>query len=351
MSITPPKLATSNWTKKAEVTLQHLVYLTDDRGIFEHAKGRRPRYSHGYCTDDNARLLVVAARDKGRTLGSSVLGRIAIRFLLDAQQADGTTHNRLGSTRTWQDDPAVEDAWGRSLWGFGTAAASSADTLLRHRGYEAFDRGCHHRAPSLRTMSYAALGAAEFLRVDEEHDGALNLLSDTADMICGSSTSEQWPWPEARLTYANALIPDALIAAGNALSRGDVLRHGLDLLQWLTDSETVDNHFSVTPTGGRGPNDVRPFFDQQPIEVATIAEASARAFQVTGEAKWLDNVIRAVNWFLGENDTGVPMIDSESGGGYDGLEPDGVNANQGAESTLSMVATMQHRANIQPTVL
>ena len=351
MSITPPKLKSANWAQNSQVTLQHLVYLTDDRGIFEHAKGRRPRYSHGYCTDDNARLLVVAARDKGHSLGSAVLGRIALRFLLDAQQPDGTTHNRLGPTRTWQDDPGLDDAWGRSLWGLGTAAGSGTDTLLRHRGYEAFDRGCHHRAPSLRTMSYAALGAAEILRVDEDHAGAKSLLADTADMIEAASTNEKWPWPEPRLTYANALIPDALIASGDALSRGGTLRQGLDLLEWLVEIETYDGHFSVTPTGGRGPGDVHPSFDQQPIEVASIAEAAARAYRATGEPMWLETVMQSVNWFLGENDIGVPVLDSESGGGYDGLEADGVNANQGAESTLSMVATMQHRTHLQPTVL
>ncbi len=49
--------------------LRHLSRMTDDRGILEHAEFEHPRFEHGYCTDDNARLLVVAARDNAETPG------------------------------------------------------------------------------------------------------------------------------------------------------------------------------------------------------------------------------------------------------------------------------------------
>jgi hypothetical protein len=100
----------------------------------------------------------------------------------------------------------------------------------------------------------------------------------------------------------------------------------------------------VTPVGGRGPDDLSPRFDQQPIEVAAIADAAIRAGDITGDDAWDEVVHMAGNWFLGNNDSGMHMIDLESGGGYDGLHLDGVNKNQGAESTLAMLSTMQHRS-------
>jgi len=117
-------------------------------------------------------------------------------------------------------------------------------------------------------------------------------------------------------------------------------------LEWLLETETLGDHLSVTPVGGRGLGDKGPQFDQQPIEVAAIADAAMRASILTGDDSWERVVEMAVNWFLGNNDSGHSMIDLDTGGGYDGLHIDGVNLNQGAESTLAMVSTMQHRGSM-----
>jgi hypothetical protein len=191
-------------------------------------------------------------------------------------------------------------------------------------------------------MAFAALGAAEVFALDPGHRPARELLSDAADRLTMGPGGGAWPWPEARLTYANGALPEAMIAAGAALERPALLQHGLELLAWLVDHETVDGHLSVVPTGGAGANDVRPWFDQQPIEVAALADACARAAVVDGHPRWAAGVGAAVNWFLGDNDTQVPMWSPETGGGYDGLEAGGVNMNQGAESTLALLSTFQH---------
>ena len=97
----------------------------------------------------------------------------------------------------------------------------------------------------------------------------------------------------------------------------------------------------MTPVGGSGLGDPPGAFDQQPIEVAALAEACARAYQLTRDESWVLGVTSCMAWFLGENDGGVQMWDPESGGGYDGLEAGGANRNQGAESTLAFVSTCQ----------
>ena len=111
-----------------------------------------------------------------------------------------------------------------------------------------------------------------------------------------------------------------MIAAGSVLERPVLVEHGLELLEWLLDRETRQGHLSVTPVGGSGPDDDGPGFDQQPIEVAALADACARAAAVDGDRRWADGITAAANWFLGDNDGGVVMWDPDTGGAFDGLE-------------------------------
>ena len=122
-----------------------------------------------------------------------------------------------------------------------------------------------------------------------------------------------------RLRYANAAIPEALIAAGSLLGDNGVLADGLRLLEWLFDIETTNGSLSVTPAGGWAPPTLRPAFDQQPIEVAALADACVRAFEVTGDPRWAAALDLAVGWFLGNNDCRLPIYDAATGGGFDAL--------------------------------
>jgi hypothetical protein len=191
-------------------------------------------------------------------------------------------------------------------------------------------------------MAFAGLGAAEVLRTHPRHQGARGLLAASARQVGRPSYDEAWPWPEPRLTYANAALPDVLLAAGAALDLPLVTIDGLTLLGWLLDVQTRDGHLSVVPVGGRGPADAIGGFDQQPIEVAAIADACARAFALTGDSRWRHGVELAAAWFAGSNDASTSLLDDLSGGGCDGLEPHGRNDNQGAESTLALLSTLQH---------
>lgn len=326
--------------------MRHLSRLTDDRGIFEHALHEHPRHEGGYCTDDNARLLVVAARQHEPSVQSRTLERVAARFVLDALRADGAVHNRMSFERMWTDAAVTEDCWGRAVWGLGTATARAQDTEVRNRCFDAFEIAVQSRSSSLRSMCFAALGAAEVLDVDPQNPQARDLLVDMTSMFVFHPDGKgEWKWPEERLRYANALIPEAMMVCGEKLRYPALLDRGVRLLEWLVEKETNGDHLSVTPVHGRGPGESGPGFDQQPIEVAAIADAAVRALRLTGDGRWDEVLDMSVNWFLGNNDTGASMIDLETGGGYDGLQSDGVNLNQGAESTLAMVATMQHRSS------
>jgi hypothetical protein len=328
----------------------HLLQMTDARGTFEHARFAEPRPEHGYCTDDMARVLVVATREPDPRPALRRLACLALRFLTAAQAPNGAYRNRMDTTGRWTDEPTVEDCWGRSIWGLGTAAACSDVAWVRVAALRQFERAARQRSPWPRAMAFAAVGAAEVLRVHPGHRAARLLLTDYAGTITAPSTDPAWPWPEPRLRYANAVLPEAIIAAGVALADSAVRRHGLNLLAWLIDTETSDGHVSPTPAGGRGCDDTRPGFDQQPIEVSTLADACARAAATDDSPIWPDTVLAAAAWFLGANDATQRMWDPQTGAGFDGLHADGVNGNQGAESTLALLSTLQHarRCSVVP---
>ncbi|MCW2562075.1 MAG: hypothetical protein QOD59_4930 [Mycobacterium sp.] len=320
----------------------HLLRLTDRRGTFEHALFAEPRPEHGYCTDDVARVLVVAARQPDAEGPVNGLAGVAVRFLNEAQTFGGACRNRMDNAGHWTDEPSTGDHWGRCIWGLGTAAAHSDVSLVGRLAVIQLERAANARSKSPRAMAYAALGAAELLAVDPAHRAARELISDYAASLAAPNGDPAWPWPEPRLTYANAVLAEAMIAAGAVRDDSTLRQRGLDLLGWLIEYETADGHFSPTPVGGRGAEDARPGFDQQPIEVAALADACARAAVVDAGAIWPDAVRSAAAWFMGDNDAGQVMWDPETGGGYDGLHADGVNRNQGAESTLAVISTLQH---------
>jgi len=320
----------------------HLLRLTDRRGTFEHARLAEPRPDHGYCTDDVARVLVVATREPDAEGLVNGLAGVAVRFLNEAQTFAGPCRNRMDNAGHWTDEPSTGDHWGRCIWGLGTAAAHSDVSLVGRLAVIQLERAAHARSKSPRAMAFAALGAAELLAVDPEHRVARKLITDCAAALPAPNADPAWPWPEPRLTYANAVLAEATIAAGVALDDMMLRQRGLDLLGWLIEYESSDGHLSPTPVGGRGAEDPRPGFDQQPTEVATLADACARAAVVDASAIWPDTVRAAAAWFMGDNDAGQVMWDPETGGGYDGLHADGVNGNQGAESTLAVISTLQH---------
>ena len=323
-------------------SFEYLARMSDERGTFEHADHTSPRREHGYCTDDMARLLVVASREEDPSALAIELARKALRFVAGAQGVRGDCRNRRDRDGRWRGAYGVEDCWGRSLWGLGTAAANSPHDLMRQVALAHFERGAQQRSPWPRAMAFAALGAHEVLAVSAGHRIALDLLAAAVEVVGHGSAPGPWPWPEPRLSYANAVLPDSMIAAGVALGRQDLVDHGLDLLAWLLDHETNDGHLSVTPVGGSGPEDTRPAFDQQPIEVAALADACARAASHVKDDRWSAGTESTVAWFLGDNDARTPMLDPDSGGGYDGLSADGPNLNQGTESTLALISTLQH---------
>ncbi len=241
----------------------------------------------------------------------------------------------------WTDDAPSDDSIGRALLGLATAAARAPWPDLRSRALVLFEQAAAFRSDHLRATAYAALGAVQLLRAEPVNGAARRLVSDAADQLPRSKGAGAWSWPEPRLTYANALLPDAAISVALAMGSRRRVNEALGLLGWLVEQEKIEHHFSFTPVGGRAQGESKPKFDQQPIEAWTMTSACAHAFAATNDPHWSEAGWAAGSWFLGNNDAGVVVFNPLTGGGYDGLECDGVNLNEGAESSMAFVDTIR----------
>ena len=185
----------------------------------------------------------------------------------------------------------------------------------------------------------------EFMRRFYGHratqDARVQLAEQLLEMYKNNSSST-WPWFEDVLSYCNAKLPHALILCGQWMERGEMVDAGLNALTWLVDAQRMgSDHF--VPIGSNGfysRNGDRARFDQQPVEAHATVSACLEAYRMTGEEEWYKEAQRAFDWYLGGNDLHLPVYNPATGGCFDGLSPDRVNQNQGAESTLSFLLSL-----------
>lgn len=324
-----------------QVRYDHLLRLSTPLGVYEHAVGSRPDVRHGYCLDDVGRVLVVLAREPDPTPDLLELLTTCVTYTISAGDGRGRFRNRRRADGAWSDQPFIGDHWGRGLWGLSQVAVSPyGPPELQHRAHLAAVAGMRGRTPWRRSVAHAVVAAADLWR-HAPGDPVVRAMARHARAVLEGPPRSGMPWPERRLTYANALLPEAHLAVGEILDDEQQIARGLRMLEWLVGLQTVRGHLSVIPVQGWLPGEPLPAFDQQPIEAASLAEAAARAHRVTGHAAWADAIDLAAGWFLGRNDAGRALYDPETGGGYDGLRARDVNHNQGAESTLAALSTLQ----------
>jgi len=159
-----------------------------------------------------------------------------------------------------------------------------------------------------------------------------------------------WHWFEDGLAYSNARLSQALLVAGSRASNKEWRTAGLESLEWLTAQQrcTVKGHF--VPVGSQGfyrKSGEKARFDQQPLEAAATVSACLLAYRETRDEHWRAEAWSAFNWFLGDNDLKTSLYDATTGGCRDGLHPDRVNENQGAESTLAFLMALLEMQQLQ----
>jgi len=336
-----------------EIKLDHLLTMTDDVGMLHHAKNTIPDRHHGYETEDNAKALVVVLMAQDH-LDSVAGGKVEplltkyLSFLEHAYDPDtGRFRDKMGYDRKWKHGAASEEVHAQAVLALGEAVAR-----CQERGQMTLAADLFHRAlpacevfENPQAWAHTLIGIHAYLRRFSGDSHARRVRETLADQLFASfnnNKSMDWNWPTNELSYGNARLPHALLMSGRWLFRNDMIEAALHSLEWLNHiQDGEEGRFApvgdeaVMHRGGE-----KPRFNQKPLEACVTIEACLEAFHVTSDPKWTQLAERCLNWFLGDNDLHTPVYDHLSGGCHDVLMSQGVNDNQGAESTLAWLTSL-----------
>lgn len=344
-----------------ELKLDHLFRMTDSTGIFQHASFTVPNFAEGYCTDDNARALVLALMLQRLGNSSTRLQAYAATYAAFLNHAFDREHKRfrnfMSFDRRWLEEVGSEDCQGHALWALGLCVAQAGHGSFQMLAAQLFEQALPAAAElvSPRAWAFTLIGIDEYLRrfsgdrrVTQFREAlTVKLMQRHAD-----AAKEDWNWFEEVVSYSNAKLPHALILSGRCMNNAPLLDVGLKTLQWLVRLQ-ASNAGSFRPIGSNGfypRGKERALFDQQPIEAQATVSACIEAYRATNDSAWLAEARRAFEWFLGRNDLGLALYDSTTGGCRDGLHVDRLSQNQGAESTLAFLLALAEMQALQNTL-
>ena len=341
-----------------ELKLDHLFRMSDSTGIFQHASFTVPNFAEGYCTDDNARALVLALMLQKLGHGTPQLGARAATYAAFLNHAFdrklGRFRNFMGFERHWLEEAGSEDCQGHALWALGLCVSQAGKGSFQMLAAQLFEQALPVAAEfaSPRAWAFTLIGIDEYLRRfggDRRASHMRESLTTRLMQSYGDTATEDWQWFEEVVSYANAKLPHALILSGRCLNAPPLLETGLKALRWLIKVQTSPAG-AFQPVGSNGffpHGKARAIFDQQPIEAQATVSACIEAYQATGDMFWATEARRAFEWFLGRNDLGLALYDSTTGGCRDGLHVDRLSQNQCAESTLAFLLSLAEMQALQ----
>ncbi len=334
-----------------EIKLDHLRLMTDDTGILQHALYRTPNRHEGYTTDDNARALIVAVMHYHLTHDVSVLPLLNIYMSFINYAYNPNTkrmHNFMAYNRQWMDITGSEDCQGRTIWALGytiwLAPGRAIMGLANHLFQEVIKSVLNFTSP--RAWAFSIMGCCFYLQRfggDIEVRQIIRNLAEKLSALYSRHLTNEWQWFENIVTYENARLSQGLIAAGNELSNETWINQGIESLKWLIDIQKNPSSDCLSIIGNSAwyeKGGIKSAFDQQPVDAWAFLDACLNAFEITGDKNWINEAERAFSWFMGKNDKNEALYDFKNGGCHDGLHRGGVSDNQGAESTLSCLASI-----------
>ena len=283
------------------IKMDYLETLTDDTGLFQHAKFCVPKRTEGYTTDDNARALVVCTiyHNLKKSRRMEELANIYLAFLNHMQKPDGNFHNYLGYERRYLDVDGSEDAIGRSLWSCGYVINSNLPNDLKMVAKDIFDRALPWvwRSTWLRFYASTIFGLKQYYQVDKRDDLQVSIekLADSIVQHYHDETRDDWRWFESFLTYDNARLPQALFEAYSAVGKQEYLDVAKESMDFLLNTVMINNVF--VPVGNDGwchRGGKRAIYDQQPLEATAMVEAAIDAFHATKTrpmCRWLTRLL------------------------------------------------------------
>jgi glycosyltransferase involved in cell wall biosynthesis len=324
-------------------SLTHVLRLTDDTGIVQHAKYGIPNLKEGYCLDDNARALIMAlmAHQRNKSQEAFELLPVYLSYIHYMQTDDGNFRNFLSFDRRYLDEVGSEDSFGRTIWALGHLIGCAASNSYREFALEIFQKSFPHfkNLVYLRGMANTIIGISLYLQAVPTDEGMqqelIRLTKPLVDAF-NNTASDDWQWFEEGMTYDNAILPLALLHSCEITGNEEVRAVAMKAMAFL-DKLTLSNGY-LSPVGNDGwyyRGGTFPTFDQQAIETMAMVLMHFQAYKIFRTPEYIEKMFLSYRWFLGENTLRAPLYDHETKGCCDGLLPTGINRNQGAESTLA----------------
>jgi glycosyltransferase involved in cell wall biosynthesis len=334
-----------------ELQLAHLERLSDHVGIFHNATHVVPDYARGYRTIDNAlalRLTILLEETGDADARTHGLATIYAGFLNHAFDLEnGRFHSHLSFDRTWPDPTETDDALAAGVWALGTCVGRSPAPGLQRWAAQLMNRALPAlgSTESPRAWALGLLGIHEYLRRlsgDRVADQMRELLTKRLVELFRANTTDDCPWFETEIGHSSAWHPHALILSGRWSNQHDVMEIGLRSLRWFMRTQTKSDRFrAITAARTKEPVAFPAQFNQMPMEACAAVAACIEAFAASQDASWQKEARKAFEWFLGRNDLGESLYDPTTGGCCDALHVDRRNLNQGAESTLAFLLSLQ----------
>jgi glycosyltransferase involved in cell wall biosynthesis len=334
-----------------EISFAHFKKLSDSTGIFQHATYNLPNRSEGYCTDDNARALMVTYINK-YTMNDDSLDWYIDKYLAFVQHSfnenSGLFRNFMSFERKWLEEAGSDDCNGRIIFALGYIVKNTTSNSILALTKSLIDRSIKNMGQfqSPRAISYIIMGCVFYLR---RFSGAREIkkicrtLCERLLEFYSLNSSKSWNWFEEYLTYDNARLSQALLMAGRFLNNKAYIAAGQESLSWLYRSLYDKEKNCLSLVGNDGwyyKGETKAKYDQQPMEIPAMIDACYQAYCIEHESVWIDRLGIAFSWFLGNNDRQEPLCDLITGGCFDGLTPAMINQNQGAESTISWLHSL-----------
>jgi glycosyltransferase involved in cell wall biosynthesis len=348
------------------INLLHIQRLTTDFGMIQFSRINDPDHTSGYTIDDNARALIAMCEQYAMSQSAIDLNLIIIYldFIQFCQQDSGTflnyvTYDEEFSAQNW--DCNLEDSIGRTVWALGVVI-SKREFLPKWMIAQA-ERILENALPGVHTIhsTRAMAFIIKGLYFAKGQEVLLELFAARLAAMYAHESTENWEWFEHTLTYANSLLPEAMLLAGLALSNPDYQQIAVNSFEFLlkhifdekgihvisndywshSDKIAYQVHTPVLSTLG----------GEQAIDVSYTIQALSAFYQVYFDESYSHKMHLAFDWFLGKNQLNQIMYNPCTGGCYDGLEKDNVNLNQGAESTISYLLARQTMEKIKQNSL
>ncbi len=324
-------------------SLEHVRRLTDNTGIVQHATYGIPNLKEGYCLDDNARALLMALmayREKKDTFALNFIP-VYLSYIHYMQNEKGSFRNFLSFDRKFLDEEGSEDSFGRTVWALGYLIYRAPNGSYREFGKELLENsfGYFDKLTHLRGIANPIIGLSYYLKSYDTDQGRRQLLLEMAGRLVRAyenNATENWAWFEPKLSYDNAILPLSLFHAAEITGDETILATAVKATRFLEKVTMDKGYLSLVGSEGwysRGGE--RAMFDQQAIDAMASVRLFFQAYKVTREPEYIEKMFLSYLWFMGENELRVRLYDPETCGCCDGLQPGGVNRNQGAESTLA----------------